>query len=255
MKSTHKVEVVPIELKPHPNADSLSIVEVFGYTVCARTEDWQNRSIGAYIPPDSVVDTNPPLGIHVPKYDVDTIRRYKHLFTEGEEVYVTEKIHGANARYMFYDGKMWCGSRTRWKAEGKSIWWAALTNEMEEFCRSNPGDVLYGEVYGKVQDMNYGIDGVKFAAFDILSKGVWVDSYEFFAKCRVADIYTVPVLANIPYSWETIQELAEGNSTIETADHTKEGVVVKPATERYDDHIGRVCLKLVGNGYYSRKDK
>jgi hypothetical protein len=33
MKSTHKVEVVPIVLQPHPNSDgTLSIVEVYGYS-------------------------------------------------------------------------------------------------------------------------------------------------------------------------------------------------------------------------------
>ena len=60
-KSTHRVEVVPITLEPHPNADTLSIVRVFaGYTVCVRTTDWQGRALGAYVPPDSLVDTTRP---------------------------------------------------------------------------------------------------------------------------------------------------------------------------------------------------
>src|SRR3989338_1193541 len=53
--SIFKVEIVPVKLEPHPNADTLSIVKVFDYTVCVRTVDWQDKSIGAYIPPDSVV--------------------------------------------------------------------------------------------------------------------------------------------------------------------------------------------------------
>lgn len=54
--STHKVEVVEVKLRPHPNADSLSLVDVFdGYTVAVKTEDWLGVDIGAYIPPDSVV--------------------------------------------------------------------------------------------------------------------------------------------------------------------------------------------------------
>ena len=57
-KSTHVVEVVPVTLEPHPNADSLSIVHVWDYTVCVRTEDWRGRPMGAYIPPDSLVDTS-----------------------------------------------------------------------------------------------------------------------------------------------------------------------------------------------------
>ncbi len=54
-EGTHKVEVVPVTLEPHPNADTLSIVRVFDFTVCVRTADWQGVNIGAYIQPDSVV--------------------------------------------------------------------------------------------------------------------------------------------------------------------------------------------------------
>lgn len=59
-KSTHKVEVVPIYLEPHPNADSLSVVKVFGYTVCVATKDWQGKDKGAYVVPDSLVPNSGP---------------------------------------------------------------------------------------------------------------------------------------------------------------------------------------------------
>ena len=52
----HKVEVVPVVLEPHGNADSLSVVKVFdGYTCCVRTQDWIGIDKAAYIPPDSIV--------------------------------------------------------------------------------------------------------------------------------------------------------------------------------------------------------
>ncbi|MBM4258012.1 MAG: hypothetical protein FJ147_19230 [Deltaproteobacteria bacterium] len=61
VKSTHRVEVVPVQLEAHPNADSLSIVRIFdGYTCCVRTADWQDGQLAAYIPPDSVVDSTRP---------------------------------------------------------------------------------------------------------------------------------------------------------------------------------------------------
>ncbi len=60
MISTHKIEVVPIHLKPHPNADSLSLAHVFDHYVCAvRTEDWKDRVLGVYCPPDSVMPDLP----------------------------------------------------------------------------------------------------------------------------------------------------------------------------------------------------
>jgi RNA ligase (TIGR02306 family) len=58
--STHRVEVVPFEMVKHPNADTLSIARVYGYTYVARTEDWLGVSRAAYVPPDNVVDVTRP---------------------------------------------------------------------------------------------------------------------------------------------------------------------------------------------------
>ncbi len=41
--------------------------------------------------------TNPPV------YDLDALRRFNYVFIDGEAVSVTEKIHGANARYLWED--------------------------------------------------------------------------------------------------------------------------------------------------------
>ncbi len=60
MKSTHKVEVVPIYFEKHPNADTLSIIPIFDYTYVGKTEDWMFVKFGAWIPPDSLVDTTRP---------------------------------------------------------------------------------------------------------------------------------------------------------------------------------------------------
>lgn len=60
MNSTHRVEIVPVVLEKHPNADTLSLVRIFDhYVVCVRTADWEDKSIGAYIPPDSIVPDKP----------------------------------------------------------------------------------------------------------------------------------------------------------------------------------------------------
>ena len=59
-KSTHRVEVVPVTLEPHPNPDidTLSVVKVWEYQVCVKTADWEGVDKGAYIVPDSVVPNN-----------------------------------------------------------------------------------------------------------------------------------------------------------------------------------------------------
>lgn len=61
MSDLNKIEVVPIKLERHPDADSLSIVTVFdGYTVVVRTDDWEHFTQAAYIPPDNIVDITRP---------------------------------------------------------------------------------------------------------------------------------------------------------------------------------------------------
>lgn len=57
-KSTHRVDVIRLNPEKHPNADSLVIQRVYGYQVCLRAEDWVGVELGAYIQPDSVVDTD-----------------------------------------------------------------------------------------------------------------------------------------------------------------------------------------------------
>lgn len=55
VKSTNIVEIVPVVLEKHPDADSLSIVKVWDYDVVVKTDQWEGINIGAYIPPDNVV--------------------------------------------------------------------------------------------------------------------------------------------------------------------------------------------------------
>jgi RNA ligase (TIGR02306 family) len=214
VKSTHRVEVVPLVLEKHPNADKLSVVRVYGYTCCTQTDQWYTPDgtvdqLAAWVPPDSLVPVDRPefsflaseakynedsstggtplyarikakklrgvvsygllvpapegakLGDDVasqlgvvhyepvindggqagnklfaggevesgpslvsPKYDVESFQRYAHsVFVEGEPVWITQKIHGANGRWVYSsaNSRMYCGSRTEWKKEYTQI--------------------------------------------------------------------------------------------------------------------------------------
>lgn len=49
-----------------------------------------------------------PSGIHAPKFDVENYQRYREVITAGEEVVITEKIHGclhANTKVMLVNGE------------------------------------------------------------------------------------------------------------------------------------------------------
>ena len=56
---THKVEVVPVVLQKHPDADKLSVVKVYNFTVVVNTADWQGVTQAAYAQPDSVMPDTP----------------------------------------------------------------------------------------------------------------------------------------------------------------------------------------------------
>jgi RNA ligase (TIGR02306 family) len=333
MNSTHKAEIVPVALEKHENADSLSVVRVYGYSCVVRTADWQGITRGVYIPPDSLVDTKLPIfsflqsqaktdgwarikakrlrgvwsyGLLVPvpaafsedetgtnlavplcvkhyeppeeqsvkmvdaerepvvhaglgKYDIDAFLRYKDVFVLGEPVIMTEKIHGANARFTFSDDRMYCGSRSQWKKEddGNNPFWRQLTQYpgIRAFCETHPHCILYGEIYGYVQDLRYGVspNEIRFAAFDIMTPGRnWLRYAEFKKLCDNYCIPTVPFVGSIPYSFEDVMNAALGNSLIVGADHIREGVVVKPENERWCQETGRVILKAINPAYLDR---
>lgn len=58
--STYTVDVFPVQLEKHPNADRLSIVRFEGWQVCTESSQWREGDFGAYIPPDSLVPVDRP---------------------------------------------------------------------------------------------------------------------------------------------------------------------------------------------------
>mgnify|MGYP001593299588 FL=1 len=200
----------------------------------------------------------PPRGIY-PVYDVESWYRYKHLLVPGEEVIITEKIHGANGIFLWQDGRMYCGSRTEWKKENKNnLWWQALRQSswLENFCRDHSDICVYGEVFGQVQDLKYGTrDGeILFRTFDLCRNGQWIN---FKEVCEIFSVNVgaspwVPIIAKEPYDEEKIKKFMDGPSHIPGAQHIREGIVIRPVEERTDSEIGRVQLKVVSNQYLER---
>lgn len=174
----------------------------------------------------------------------------------GEEVVITEKIHGANARYCWKDGRMWAGSRSCIKAEAENnMWWSAAENiGLREKLATLPDVVIYGEVFGQVQDLKYGKKGFHLAFFDAfdIKTGRYFDYDDFDKLITDLKLTKAPVLYRGPWSM-SLTDLAEGTTVIGDGANVIEGFVVKPVKERYDDALGRVILKMVGQGYTLRK--
>ena len=197
-----------------------------------------------------------------------TPRAWRDLFVPGEEVIVTEKIHGEAARFAWREGRMWISSRNRWKLLDSATSWARALRDnpwLTHWCREHEDSVLFGEVHGHVKGFDYGVPKGKigFRAFDRKIFGVWQDARDFFGHYTDAkDLPTarpgvtlganflVPLIYHGPYNHALMEELAEGDSLI--GKHMREGIVIKPAVERLDPELGRVSLKLVSNRYLEK---
>lgn len=203
------------------------------------------------------LDNEPDPGFMPCYTDIESLRKYKHLFTPELQVVATEKVHGANGRFLFRQDRLWCGSRTGIKREDpRSIWWeAARTMELEKRLSWAPNIAVYGEVYGQVQDLKYGVQsGVRFIAFDAFDtiKGQYLNYDRFVDLMEALQLPLAPVLYRGPFSGLG-KELAEGLSVVGNGTCIREGFVVRPLVEQWDAHLGRVICKLVGEGYHLRK--
>lgn len=196
-------------------------------------------------------------------YDIEGFRKYgRTTFADDELVVVTEKLHGQNARFVHDGERLHVGSRTRWlSTDPETNTWAKVAQRygLAEKLKAFPGLAFFGETYGNNSDMPYGVErsktGDALAVFDIFdsNRGVWLDSLDVEARCVNFGLPTVPVLAKGPFGElaGSLPALAEGPSTL--AGHVREGWVIKPAVERWDPRIGRVILKMHGEGYLTRK--
>lgn len=130
---------------------------------------------------------------------------------------------------------------------------------------TNPQPVfVLGEVFGAgVQDLAYGSKTDKdvdigFRIFDIYvgkpGQGRYLNDDELDGACERLSIPRVPVLYRGPFSKAVMQEYTDGFETITGHDtHIREGIVIRPQTERRCDEIGRVQLKSVSGDYLTRK--
>lgn len=199
---------------------------------------------------------------YMPIYDLEPWKKNKYVINEGDEVVITEKIHGMNSRFLWREGELFVGSHRCIKAYAETnVWWkVAMEYDLEPKLLKEMGIALYGEVYG-TQDLKYGQANGKtgfmaFDAYDTLRRQ-WLPYDEFLALCQRLGVPTVPVLYRGPYSAQALiscVEPAEGEpplmSTI--ADCIREGAVIRTTTERWHQDVGRVQLKLVSQAYLLR---
>lgn len=286
-----KVTYVPIDsLLPVELSDRLGVTKYLskGRVRCARlrgepsfglimdvedaswpegTDVKERYGITKYVPPlrPSAGDAEPPHPLFAGYTDVENLRNFPGVLTPGEEVVATEKIHGTNCRVGVIEGEPMAGSmevRRKRPADelmSASTYWFPYTVPgvralLEDMARSARQVVLYGEVFGsKVQTLHYGCRGtLGFRAFDLLVDGHFADPDAFAAACARHGVPTAPVVYRGPYALEAIAGVS-GGKTLLGDDHIREGVVVRPVTERTDPKVGRVILKYISDEYLLAK--
>jgi len=240
----------------------------FGLVVKPDNPDWkldedvtEFYSAQKYEPPVTCkADDAAPVDPMFPNYiEIENMRNYPHVFEIGEEVVLTEKIHGSNVKLLMLEGVMKSGSRKHNRKEPEdyttSWYWYAwsvpeIREMMEKLGELYKQVILYGEVFGPVQFLKYNsAQKLDFAAFDLYIDGKFI-YYDFFkANCDAYNVKTVPEVARIRYSLEEVAKYSEGKTLINNAEHIREGVVARPMEERSHPKIGRVILKYVSDTY------
>jgi RNA ligase (TIGR02306 family) len=201
-----------------------------------------------------------PSGWAIPYYDIDSVRKYVVCLQEGEEIVLTEKLHGSNGAFCHDGTRLWVKSRNYYKRmDPEDMWWdVAIRYELEKKLAQFPNMVFFGEVHGQVKGYRYDAQIVsgklelKIRFFDILNthNNRYLDYDDKVAMIKAAGLDPVPELYRGP--WTTKEEMykfAEGPSTLNPK-HLREGWVLNTVKERFEPKLqSRMQVKLVGEGY------
>ncbi|MER5375348.1 RNA ligase (ATP) [Streptomyces sp. NPDC002553] len=214
----------------------------------------------------------------LPWVDIENVQRYPDIFAPGEPVVLTEKLHGSACllTYVADEGRVHVSSKgfggksLALKEDPRNLYWRAVRGHGVAEAAAGIAERLgarrvgiFGEVYGAgVQDLAYGADGRReslgYAAFDVSVEvgGMvrWLDPGEV-VELLDGELPLVPRLFEGPYDSERVLELASGRETVSGRElHLREGVVIRPAVERYSTVTGgRAIAKAVSAAYLTRK--
>ncbi|WP_367324284.1 RNA ligase (ATP) [Streptomyces sp. HUAS ZL42] len=226
------------------------------------------------IPPTMSGEVEPAPDL-LPWVDIENIQRYPGIFTPGEAVVLTEKLHGSACllTYLADTGRVYVSSKgfgaksLALKEDPRNLYWRAVRGHGVAEAAARLAERLgarrvgiFGEVYGAgVQDLTYGADGRRdtlgYAVFDVSAdvdgQVRWLDA----AGLLDGELPLVPRLFEGPYGIDRVLGIASGRETVSGRGlHLREGVVIRPVGERYSAVTGsRAIAKAVSPAYLTRK--
>jgi len=206
---------------------------------------------------------NPNFGVY---YKFPNIKNVQGMFTEEDEVEITRKIHGTNARYGIvkkkkisiwdkvkrFFGNEWVeyeyvygshnvekGSDSQgfydtdvWRTVAdkynirEKLW--ELFKAAKELYNINEGITIYGEIYGPgiQKNFDYGLKEIDYVGFDVTINGEYCDTARSWAIQNILGLNYVPTLYYGNWSQE-IQDSFVFNTFIEGTKIPHEGIVIK----------------------------
>jgi len=202
-------------------------------------------------------------------YKFPNLKNVPELFTEEDEVVITRKLHGTNARYGIvkkkklsvwdrvrkFFGNNWVyfeyvyGSHNVEKGSdsqgfyGTDVWRTVaeeykIKEKLWDYVKAyftperfDSGVIIYGEIYGHGIQKNYeyGLNDIKFAGFDVEINGEYKEFSVERGIFKTLDLPTVEVLYKGYWSKEEQDKHVFGNF-IEGTKVPHEGIVVKSLT-------------------------
>lgn len=224
--------------------------------------------------------------------DIENIKNYNDVFKDGDNIVITEKIHGSNSRFgnleividkhqpFIYKIQNWftknilkhthqwvygshnvqiSGNTNRNSYYGDDVWGKiAKKYNMKDII---PEDyIVYGEIYGydeisdmEIQDLHYGKNEIDLIIFDVKYKDKYLSWEELEIFCHDRNLPLVPLLYLGGYYDGVIQTYTNGKSSL-CPSQIKEGCVIKSLEEENNPRIGRKILKSINPDYLIRKN-
>lgn len=295
-----KHRVRQIRIRKFPSQGMLikqeSIQKVYGFTPEVLEEDYSEKiQVVKYEPPAARFQgqtgtkrVKAKENNHFSKYNgVENIKWYPEKFKPGERVVVQEKIHGTNVRagiLPYSANTLWrkilkfFGLLPKWENcygsnnvqlqdrrkykgfYGEDVYGRVL-KELDVFNKLQPGETIYGEIYGDGIQKNYTYGckpgEQKFVLFDVRilredGHNEWLDPFQVIEFAIDRGFEMVPILYNGPFDAEKIKKMTEGDSVLAPSQKIREGVVIKAETG-YDEGMGgKRALKWISEKYLDK---
>jgi len=161
-------------------------------------------------------------------YKMENLLNNPDIFEPGEELYISEKIHGINARFSLLqhpetgEYQLYVGSHNVvLKDTTDTIYWRVAKTLNDRLQRNI---VFFGEIFGKgIQHLNYDVD-LDVRIFAATRQGEYLSIEDLIKVCKLNGLPIVNFHKIKFESVEQLRKLAESPSEY-TFSHIREGIV------------------------------